>query len=260
MLSRACLTLALISLCSTIPATAQHGVAGLTNPYTSPQDIAAGARIYRSHCAVCHGIEGEGGRGVDLTQGRYRHATSDDELFNVISEGIPGTEMPGIFFNGRQLWQIVAFVRTLSEGKAAQQASGDAAAGQSVYASKGCANCHMVDGSGSRTGPDLSDIGAQRSLAHLEAAVLRPGEKVLPQHWFVRGVAKDGSKVFGRRLNEDTYSVQLLDQNQKLVSVLKADLGEYEVLRESTMPSYQGKLTDKQFTDLIAYLANRVQR
>ncbi len=236
---------------------AQHGVAGLTNPYNTKEDVAAGGRIFHSHCAVCHGPDGAGGRGADLTQGRFRYATSDQDLFGVISEGIPGTEMPGVFFDGRQMWQLVAFVRSLSEGKAASQAKGDSAAGEKLFFGKGgCQSCHMVDGTGSRTGPDLSDIGAQRSLAHLESSILRPNEKVLPQHWFIEGKTKAGKKVFGRRLNEDTYSIQILDSDQRLVSYQKDDLAEYEVLRKSTMPSFEGRFTPKEFEDLVAFLAN----
>ena len=69
----------------------QHGHATLSNPYTAPEDVAAGGRIYRSHCAVCHGIDGEGGRGTNLTTGMFRHGSSDDDLFKTVSEGIPGT-------------------------------------------------------------------------------------------------------------------------------------------------------------------------
>ena len=238
------------------PLLAQHGVEGLANPYDSPEDVEAGSRIFRSHCAVCHGPEGSGGKAVDLTLGRFRHGSSDSDLYKTISDGIPGTEMPGIFFNGKQMWQIVAYVRSLSEGRAAEQAKGDPAAGKTVFMSKGCANCHRVNGEGSRTGPDLSDIGAMRSLAHLEAAVNEPNQQVLPQHWFVSAVTKDGKTVRGRRLNEDTYSVQLLGVDQKLTSLRKEDLREYKIIKTSTMPSYEGKLSDSEFQNLIAYLAS----
>ena len=227
----------------------------IRNPYTSEEDVAAGGRLYRSHCAVCHGIEGEGGRGVDLTTGRYRHGSSDSGLFNTISKGIPGTEMPGIFFNGRQMWQLVAFVRSLSAGQAAHQVTGDPELGKSVYASNGCSGCHRIRGEGGRMGPDLSDIGAIRSLGHLQAAIVDPSESVLPQHWTARVTPDGGQQVSGIRMNEDTFSIQLLDAGGQLRSFLKADLEAVEVDRSSAMPSYDGKIGGEDLENLISYLA-----
>jgi putative heme-binding domain-containing protein len=239
------------------PAFAQHGVEGLSNPFNTPEDAEAGGRIFRSHCAVCHGPEGSGGKATDLKLGRFRHGSSDSELYTTISDGIPGTEMPGIFFNGKQMWQIVAYVRSLSEGRAAEQAKGDAAKGKALFFGKGgCTSCHRVNGEGSRTGPDLSDIGAMRSLAHLEAALLDPNQQVLPQHWYVDALTKDGKTVRGRRLNEDTFSVQLLGSDQRLTSLRKQDLKEYKVIKTSAMPSYEGKLSGAELDDLITYLAS----
>jgi putative heme-binding domain-containing protein len=240
-----------------VPALAQHGVEGLSNPFNTPEDAEAGGRIFRSHCAVCHGPEGSGGKAADLTTGRFRHGSADSDLYKTISEGIPGTEMPGIFFNGKQMWQIVAYVRSLSQGRAAEQAKGDAAAGKNLFFGKGaCSNCHRVNGEGSRTGPDLTDIGAMRSLAHLEAAIVDPNQQVLPQHWYVDAVTKDGKIVRGRRLNEDTFSVQLLGVDQRLTSLRKDELKEYKVVKTSAMPSYQGKFSDAEFQNLVAYLAS----
>lgn len=252
-----CLRAVTAAVLAAAPLVAQHGVAGLANPYNTPADVAAGERIYKAHCALCHAIDGSGGRGADLTRGVYRRGSSDEDLFKTISDGIPGTEMPGIFFDGRQMWRIVAYVRSLAEGKAAEQASGDPAKGREIFVGQGgCTFCHRVDGEGARTGPDLSEIGARRSLGHLEAAVLRPGEKVLPKHWRVRALGKDGKTVTGVRLNEDTYSVQLLDASERLVSLVKADLAEYEVVKESAMPPFEGVFSPEEFDDLIAYLAS----
>ncbi|MDE0263260.1 MAG: c-type cytochrome [Bryobacterales bacterium] len=237
------------------PLVAQHADDTIRNPFTSADDVEAGGRLYRSHCAVCHGIEGEGGRGVALTTGRFRHGSSDRGLYNTISVGIPGTEMPGIFFNGRQMWQLVAFVRSLSEGKAAEQATGDPEKGSAVYAANGCSGCHRIRGEGGRMGPDLTDIGV-RSMGHLQASVLNPNESVLPQHWMVRAKSSDGKPITGLRLNEDTFSVQLIDGSGSLLSVHKADLAEFEVDRTSGMPSFEGKIQGEDLDNLIAYLAS----
>lgn len=242
-------------------AQAAHGVEGMSNPYRSAEDVAAGGAIFRSHCAVCHGVEGKGGRATDLTQGRFRHGSSDSELYDTIANGIEGTEMPGTFFNGRQLWQIVAYVQSLSQGRAAEQATGDPAAGREIFFGKGgCANCHRVGAEGGGSGPDLSDVGARRSLAHLEQSLVDPNAKVLPRQFSIRAKTSDGRTIQGRRMNEDTFSAQLLTADGRLQTVLKDDLAEYEVVKTSTMPSYEGRLSDAELDDVVAYLAGLTGR
>ncbi len=244
------------ALLAVLPLAAQHGVGGLTNPYTSADDVETGQEIYRLRCAVCHGPQGAGGKGTDLTQGRFRHGSSDSDLFAVIADGVQGTEMPGVELSGERMWQLVAYVRSLSEGRAAEQATGDAKRGRELFLGKGnCVTCHRAAGRGSRTGPDLSHIGAQRSIAHLEESILDPGRQVRAEHWYVEAVRRDGSRVRGRRLNEDTVSVQVLDTGERLVSLLKDELTEYRVLKRSAMPSYRKKLSSAEVDDVVAFLA-----
>ena len=123
------------------------------NPYTGPEDIAAGQRLFKAHCAVCHGLDGSGprGAGADLTKGQLRHGETDAELKETISEGIPGTDMPATFFDGKQLWQIVAYVGTLSAQPDAAASAGDARRGKDLFDNKGgCSQCHKVDRIGGR--------------------------------------------------------------------------------------------------------------
>ena len=102
--------------------------------------------------------------------------------------------------------------------------------------------------------PDLSDIGATHSPAALQRSLLDPTGGMWPINRPVRIVTGDGRTIRGRRLNEDTYTVQLIDEQERLVSLLKADLREYEVAKTSPMPSLAGKLTDDELWDLVAYL------
>ncbi len=201
-----------------LPVCAQHGV--VTNRFTSPEDVAAGSRIFRSHCANCHGIDGTGDKGPDLTRGIYRHGSEDLDLYNTISKGIPGSEMAGIFFEGKQMWQIVAYVRSLADSSEDAPPTGDKTQGGALVRGKGgCLQCHMAGGEGGRMGPSLDDIGAARSPSHLRTAILEPAKDVQPGHWTIKATTKKGEAVSGRRLNEDTYSIQLLDSNDRLVSL-----------------------------------------
>ena len=118
----------------------------------------------------------------------------------------------------------------------------------------GCLGCHRVRGQGSRVAPDLSEIGATRSTEKLWKSLLDPSAAMLPMHRSVRAVTADGKIITGRRLNEDTYSVQLIDTEERLVSLIKADLREFTILQTSTMPSYRDKLTAQELSDVLAYL------
>src|SRR5437867_11927105 len=62
------------------------------NPHTTPADVARGREYFLGHCAFCHGPAGEGGRGVNLTTGRYRMGGSDRDLFQTVRRGRMGTE------------------------------------------------------------------------------------------------------------------------------------------------------------------------
>src|SRR5579864_8086082 len=65
------------------------------NPFTSASDLAIGQKLFVRRCTQCHGAQGEGGRGVNLTTGVYRLGGSDRELYLTLRNGVPGTEMPG---------------------------------------------------------------------------------------------------------------------------------------------------------------------
>lgn len=225
------------------------------NPHTTPADIAAGAKIFRSHCAECHGVGGEGGRGSALTSGEFFHGGSDAALMRNISNGIPGTEMPGVFFSPAQVWQIVAYVRSLSESAAREAVAGDAGRGAQLYRGKaGCVACHMIGGDGGRQGPDLSAIGSRRSAAHLRKSILEPGAHVEVEYWVASARTRDGRSLSGFVLNEDTHSIQLLDSQDRLVSLQKAGLSGLSIDKNSRMPSYRGVLADQELTDIVGYL------
>lgn len=225
------------------------------NPRTSPADVAAGAKTFRSHCSVCHGLNGEGGRGPNLTSGEFYHGSSDSDLLNNISNGIPGTEMPGLFYSPDRVWQVVAYIRSLNT-PATAGAVGDPARGAVLFRSTGCFRCHLVNGEGGRLGPDLTRIGQTRSPEHLRQSIIDPNADVPQRYWLVKCKDSSGKEYQGFLMNEDTYTVQFIDMHEQLHSFGKAQLKEYRVEKISTMPPYKDALTQEQLQDLVAYLVS----
>ena len=223
----------------------------------SRADIEAGQRLYGPQCQVCHGANGDGVPGIDLKLGRFRRSSSDDDLARVITLGVPGTGMPPFALRPEELTAIVAFIRAGFDPASSAVRVGDAARGRELfYAKAECAGCHRVNGVGPRVAPDLSDIGSIRTLAALQRALLTPEESLLPIHRPVSIVTNDGKRFAGRRLNEDTYTVQIIDEQENLVSLQKADLRELNVDTTGKMPSYADKLTADELADVIAYLVS----
>ncbi len=225
------------------------------NPRGSPADVAAGAATFRSHCAPCHGFTAEGGRGPNLTTGIFYHGSSDADLLANISDGIAGTEMPGLFYSEDRVWQVVSYIRSLS-ARSHTASNGNPEAGQSVFRGKGCAQCHRVAGEGGRVGPDLTNIGQMRSPEHLRQAVLDPNADVRPRYWVVTLTTKDGRDYTGFLMNEDTYTVQFMDLKEQLQSMQKSDLAAYRIDKTSKMPSYRDSLGARELSDLVAYLSS----
>lgn len=243
----------LVLVFSAVILLAQTGV--IPNPRTSPADVAAGAKTFRAHCAVCHGPQGEGGRGPRLAAGVFYHGSSDRDLLNNISNGIPGTEMPAMFYEEDRLWQVVAYIRSLNPASDAPSA-GDAHRGGEIFHGKGCAQCHRVRGEGGRMGPDLTSIGQTRSAAYLRESILDPDADVRQRYWVVSFMDASGKSHNGFLMNEDTYSVQFLDFDEQLQSFEKAGLKDYQVTKTSKMPRYKDVLSEQEVEDLVAWLSS----
>jgi putative heme-binding domain-containing protein len=228
---------------------------GALLPAQTRQDIAAGALTFRSHCAPCHGFHAEGGRGPNLTRGEFYHGSSDRDLLSTISDGIPGTEMPGLFYSADRIRQIIAYIRSV-RAPSGTAAHGSASAGEILFREKGCGACHRVKGVGGRLGPDLTNIGTERSTDYLRESILKPNAQVARDYWVATLQSKDRSSVQGYLLNEDTYTIQFIDFSGQLHSVSKDDLNDMSVEKTSKMPSYEGKLTDHELEDLVTYLSS----
>ena len=196
--------------------------------------------------------------GVDFGHGKFLRASTDEDLIKVIRTGIPAAGMPPGTFSDFAAETIVAYLRSMSAPVASKSGTGDVTRGKAVFEGKGaCVTCHRVNGTGSRVGPDLSDIGKLRRFAdELERSILEPDAEILPQNRPVRLVTRDGATISGRLLNHDTFSVQLLDSKEQLVSVPTSNLREFSFAAKSPMPSYRDKLSSREIADLVSYLVS----
>jgi putative heme-binding domain-containing protein len=223
----------------------------------STADIQAGYRLYSSQCALCHGNNGDGIAGVNLSRQQFRRASTDNDIRNTVSTGVAGAGMPSFKLQPAELAALVAYIRSGFDLGGTPFKVGNAARGKIIYDGKGaCAMCHRVNGNGPRLAPDLSDIALLRQPAAIQRSLLDPAKGMLPINRPVKIVTRDGRTIRGRRLNEDTATVQLIDQDEKLVSLAKSDIRDYERGQTSDMPSYAGKLSDDERADLLAYLVS----
>jgi putative heme-binding domain-containing protein len=226
-----------------------------------PAEVESGARLYEANCTGCHGPEGDGIAAVNFSKGQFRRAMSDDDLVRVIIRGIPGTPMPPSTFSEGQAGTIGAYLRAMggegTKDTKGTASSGDPNRGKAVFEGKGqCLTCHAVSGNGSRTGPNLTEIGGFRRRAELERSLLEPDAEIRAENRAIRAVTRDGVTITGRLLNQDTFALQIIDSNERLLSLEKANLREYAVLRNSAMPSYRDRLTSQELTDIVSYLVS----
>jgi putative heme-binding domain-containing protein len=217
-------------------------------------EVEVGFNLYNMNCITCHGANGDSVSGVSFRSGQFRRISTDAELNRLIQTGVPGTAMPPGRYGTADLAGLVAYVRSMRDFDT-KPARGDAARGRNLVEGKGgCLNCHRINGKGSRVAPDLSDIGAVRAPDAIERTMNDSTATMLPINRSIRAVTRSGKVITGRRLNEDTYSVQIIDSGENLVSLLKSDLKEYTVLKTSTMPSFKNTLTPMEMDDVVTYL------
>src|SRR5579862_3184493 len=265
-----CLTAFLIMVVAAQAADQRNPLAG------NPKAAKAGEYEFRINCALCHGLGAHGGgRGPDLTRAVKKHTHNDAEMFQVISNGIPGTAMPANGTNGQgvgmtdeEIWQIITYIRS-QEVKAPAHPAGNAAHGKELfYGDANCSLCHMIEGKGGRLGPDLTGVGGSRTRAAIIDSVRDPSRRLawglteatkeFPQEYeSVTAVTADGKEIKGVTLNEDSFSVQIMDTSEQIHMLQKDKLKSFQKTRQSEMPKYGPDiLSDKDLEDIVTYLTS----
>src|ERR1700741_1696908 len=236
----------------------------------------AGEYEFRINCALCHGLGARGGgRGPDLTRAVKKHTHSDAEMFQVISNGIPGTAMPANGTNGQgvgmtdeEIWQIITYIRS-QEVKAPAKSAGNSKHGKDLfYGDANCSLCHMIEGKGGRLGPELTGVGGSRTRQAIMESVRDPSRslawglteatKEFPQEYeSVTAVTADGKEIKGVTLNEDSFTVQIMDTSEQIHLLEKDKLKSFQESRQSAMPKYGVDiLSDKDLADIVSYLTS----
>jgi cytochrome c oxidase cbb3-type subunit 3 len=267
---RSALAVAVMAVAVTCAADDRNPLAG------DPKAAKAGEYQFRINCALCHGLGAHGGgRGPDLTRAQKKHTHSDAEMFQVISNGIPGTAMPANGTNGQgvgmtdeEIWQIIAYIRRV-EVKAPAKPLGNPTHGKELFYGDGnCSLCHAVEGKGGRLGPELTSVGGSRTRESIIDSVRNPSRRLalglteatkeFPQEYeTITVVTADGKQIKGVALNEDSFSVQMMDENENIHLIEKDKLRSFKKSRDSLMPKYNPDvLSDKDLEDIVAYLGS----
>jgi putative heme-binding domain-containing protein len=230
-------------------------------PPTPMRDQVRGKRLFEGQCGRCHGMQGGGGTGANLRRPKLRHADNDDSLFELIRDGIPGTAMPYTWaMTDNEVRDVIAYVRSLGRIPT-EPLPGDPDRGRLIYGKVECGTCHIVAGKGGNLGPELSDIGSRRGVEFLRSAMLHPGkDRILTEEGYatyvpVLATTKDGRVLTGMRVNEDTFTIQLRDVNNRLHSLQKNDLEVLRKLEGSLMPAYEKTLSRSDIDNIVSYLA-----
>ena len=227
-----------------------------------------GEREFRAHCARCHGIDGAGGEGPSLARPFLTRVRDETGLASLILNGIPGTGMPGTwFFSATEIEGLISYVTALGRTPD-EPLTGDPDRGRALFENKGaCTTCHTVGGFGTNRGPDLSAVGARRGAGYLYESLIDPGATlpegltVLPvgfsDYLPVRVVTRTGAELNGYRVNEDSYTLQIRDDEGRILSLRKLDLDALEKQFDaSLMPNFRSTFSDGELDDVVAYLAS----
>ena len=246
--------------------------AGTKNPFAGDEKaVAEGRELYNHTCTDCHGYDGTPGEmapGLGASGRRFLR-TTDQEIFDAIRNGIPGTAMPRTGLDETGAWKVAAYIRSLRGTAIDAPAPGNPAHGEQIFWGKGqCGQCHMIRGQGGLIGPDLTNVAGRRKLYSIRDALTRPEHTVttdggsheihltpLGTYRAVHVVTRDGKTIAGVLLNEDNFSVQMLGTDNRLHLFSRAELRQVNYDAHSLMPTdYDKRLTPEEFQDLMAFL------
>jgi len=216
-----------------------------------PAAVSRGAGLFRERCAECHGADGKGVVGHDLTR-LWSAGATDARVFQTIRLGVPNTLMPSSTAPDEELRGIVAYLRSLNGPATAESPRGNAENGERIFWAS-CGTCHAVKGRGGVLGPDFSRV-AQSGEA-LTRAIREPNAAFATGYQSVTLVTRDGQRIQGTRKGEDALSIQIMDTTGRLRGFLKSRLRDVTTEPASLMPAFgPDKLNEADLNDVLTFL------
>ena len=210
--------------------------------------LAEGRKRFEARCSGCHGTDGAGGeRAPAIERSESAHTGSAEAIRELLRTGIPDAGMPAFSLPEDEMRALVEFVRSRVTPAAEFPTGGDARLGEAYFRGQGgCAACHMVGGRGGLNGPDLTNIGRERTLGELERALRIPGGGRYK-------VVSDGRGLRGFLRNETSRDAEMQTLDGRLVSIQ----GDHLTRLTREPASYMPALADPP-VDLLAYLSSLV--
>ncbi|HET7101898.1 MAG TPA: c-type cytochrome, partial [Terriglobia bacterium] len=216
---------------------------------------ATGGETYAKQCAGCHGVDARGGEyGPPLAGNRRLRGRSLSWLRSLIRDGVPEGGMPAFKLQDSELEALATLVHSLNSPAAESPVPGDRAAGEQFFFGKGqCATCHMVYGRGSATGPDLSNLAHELSVAAIRTSLLQPGASLALGYQTVTVRLRDGKTVRGFARNRSNFEIVVQDLKRKFHLLQNGEVSALSEDQQSQMPPV--KASSEQLQNLIAFLS-----
>jgi len=257
--------LAVLCFVAVLPLAAQHEQDGEKPKHPEigdPVAIAAGGKLFNDGCAACHGAEGMGGRGPNLRDRVMWHPLDEEVIYKAVKNGIGGGGMPAANLPEGQLWQVVAYVRSLTTPAIEVDVAGNPQAGESLFWGKGgCSGCHRIKGRGGQLGPDLTNVAGVRPAPQIRESIVDPDANGAQNYRGAKVVLKNGRTLQGVARNRTNYSLQLQDAQGNLHLLSMADVSELTLTKGSPMPKdFAQKLAPEEIDNLVAFLCKQSLR
>ncbi len=134
---------------------------------------------------------------------------------------------------------------------------GDIAAGRALFASMSCAQCHSVDGSGSKAGPDLSAIGDKFMKSDLIASVLDPSSTIAVGYDNTILTLRDGTIASGVIKQATDDWLEVMGADARAIRIPTSNIAKRETSPVSLMPlGLHAAGSPQDFANLISYLGS----